>query len=1034
MLPVWHFFIEKRQFTILVILGLTIAGVFSAMNTTRESAPEVQIPIGVVTTVLPGASPLDVERLVTNKIEENLANLSNVDKITSTSQEGVSSIVVQFLASANLDQSIQKLKDQVDKTKGDLPTDALTPNVTNVDLVNQPVQTISISTDRAFSQLSLLGDSLKSEIQGVTGVSRVDVTGAQDREIQIVARKDALALYGISLQQLVGSIASANTSIPIGSITTDDITYDIGFEGGLDSVPDLGSLPITTVQGRVIYLRDIATVSDGVAKANTYTRVSVAGAPSEPALTLSIYKVTGYDVTRESAAVRAKLIELQKTLLAGNSYTITNDSGQLVDKDLLELTKTGLETILLVMLALFATLGWREAIIAGLSIPLSFLIAFIGILYSGNTLNFVSLFSLILAIGILVDSGIVVVEAIHTRTREYHDEHKAAYQALFEYAWPLIGGTMTTVAVFVPLFFISGIVGKFIATIPYTIIFVLLASIFVSLGLVPTLVIMSIKHDTKTSRLLEWQEEMAIKARGWYAKHLDRFFGSRRMQNIFLVLIGSGFVFAIMLPILGAMPVIFFPQSDTDFAYIDIEMPYGTSLQRTDLVAREVEEKLYNIKDIASFTTSVGNTSPFGNSPANGSQYGTITINLPTPHSHTSTEVLAMVRKATADIHDATIRVGQQSGGPPVGAAVLIKFTGENLDQLNTVADHARDVLSTTPGATTVDASTKDTGAEYRMAIDRNALASSGITPSTLASTLHTAVSGVTATKLTGGSKDVNVVVSLDLNPNFTDPHDANHTTIDALRQVAIPTTANGAVLLGSLVSTTLSQSNASIVHDKRAREVQVTADTLPGHTVNEVVSAFQSRLAKQYPLPTGVTMTVGGESEQTNQSFSEMGIALLAGLALMFVILVLSFDSFRYTSYLLLAVPLSLIGVLIGLTLAGQPLSFPSMLGVIALAGVIINHAIILMDSIIVRIKEGGKTLREIVVESATSRLRPIFLTTITTVLGMVPLTFASALWGPLAWAILFGLSFAMVLTLILIPLLVYRWPGTLPEGIVRE
>lgn len=1033
MLPLWHFFIEKRQFTILVILGLAVSGIIAMLSTTRESAPEVQIPVGVVTTVLPGASPSDIERLVTDKIEENLANLENVDTITSTSQEGVSTIVVQFLASANIDQSIQKLKDQVDKAKPDLPTDAQTPSVTDVNFVDQPVQTVSISTDRAFSQLSQLGDQLQSELQGVAGVSRVDVSGAPDREIQIVAKKDALALYGISLPQLVSAVGAANTSVPIGSITTDDVTYNIDLKGGLDDVPDLGSLPITSMQGHVIYLRDIATVSDGVAQANSYTRISVADAPSQPALTLSIYKVRGYDVTRESAALRAELATLQHSLLQGDSYTITNDSGQQVDKDLTELTKTGLETIILVMLALFATLGWREAVIAGLSVPLSFLIAFIGIFYSGNTLNFVSLFSLILAIGILVDSGIVVVEAIHTRTRELHDEHKAAYQALWEYAWPLIGGTMTTVAVFVPLFFISGIVGKFIATIPFTIIFVLLASIFVSLGLVPTLVIMFVTHTGATSPLIEWQERTAIRARTWYAAHLDRFFGSSRAQNIFLVMIGVAFVGAIMLPVIGAMPVIFFPQSDSDYLYVDIEMPYGTSLARTDLAAREVEETLYPIKGIASFTTSVGNTSAFGNSAQTGPQYATITINLPASRSFTSSDVVTQVRKATADIHDAIIRVGQPSGGPPVGAAVLIKFTGSDLDQLNTVADHARDVLATTAGATAVDASTKDSGAEYSMSLNRDTLAATGITPATLATTLHTAIAGMTATKLTGGSKDVDVVVSLDLNPTFTDPHDANHTNIDAVRQIAIPTAAGGTVPLGSLISTTITQSNASITHEDRMREVQVTADTLPGHTVNEVVAAFKNNLAKQYPLPDGVTMTVGGESEQTNQSFGEMGGALLAGLALMFVILVLAFDSFRYTTYLLLAVPLSLIGVLFGLTVAGQPLSFPSMLGVIALAGVIINHAIILMDSIIVRIKEGGKTLREIIVESATSRLRPIFLTTITTVLGMIPLTFASALWGPLAWAILFGLSFAMVLTLILIPLLVYRWPGKLPEGIKR-
>lgn len=1015
-----------------MIIGLTIVGAFAATITTKESAPEVQIPVGVVSTVLPGASPAEVERLVTNKLEEKLSNLSNVNKITSTSRESVSVITVEFNASANLEKSIQKLKDEIDKAKVDLPENAKSPSVTDVNFVDQPVQTISISTDRPFSELSQLGETLKSQLQGVHGVSRVEVAGAPDREIQIVAKKEALALYGISLPQLIGAIGSANTTLPIGSITTNDIIYNISFEGGLDQVGNLENLPILNVHGHVIYLRDIATVSDGVQKSSTYTRVSVGNAPSQQALTLSVYKVRGYDVTKATVDVRTKLETLKKTILLGSSYTITNDAGEKVQKDLTELTRTGVETIALVMLALFATIGWREAIIAGLSIPLSFLIAFIGILYSGNTINFVSLFALILAIGILVDSGIVIVEAIHTRTRQYNDPHRAAYEALQEYAWALIGGTMTTVAVFVPLFFISGVVGKFIATIPFTIIFVLIASIFVSLGLVPTLVLLFVKHDGTTSKFMELQETLAEQSRSWYSARLNQFLQNRRLQNIFLMVLWIGFLASLLLPRSGAMPVTFFPQADSDFIYVEIELPYGTTLEKTDLAAREVEEVLYTTKGIASFTTTVGQTSAFGNAPAVAPRYATVTINLPTKRSISSTQLVQNIRKNTASIHDAVIRVGEPSGGPPVGAAVLIKFSGPNLDVLNGVADKARDVLVGTPGATTVDATTKDTGSEFSITIDRDALASSGISPASVASTLHTAVAGVTATKLTGGTKDVDVVLSLNLNPQFVDPHDASKTTIDAIRQIPVLNANNDTILLGSLLNAHINRSNASIVHENRSRTVSVTGGTLPGHTVAEVVAAFQKRFAST-TLPDGVVMTIGGENEETNKSFSEMGVALLAGLALMFVILVLSFDSFRYTTFLLLAVPLSLIGVLIGLTLAGQPLSFPSILGVIALAGVIINHAIILMDSIIVRLKDGtGKTLQSIVADSATSRLRPIFLTTVTTVIGMLPLTIASPLWGPLAWSILFGLSFAMILTLILIPLLVYRFPAKIPEGVI--
>ncbi|HVU80011.1 MAG TPA: efflux RND transporter permease subunit, partial [Candidatus Paceibacterota bacterium] len=297
-----------------------------------------------------------------------------------------------------------------------------------------------------------------------------------------------------------------------------------------------------------------------------------------------------------------------------------------------------------------------------------------------------------------------------------------------------------------------------------------------------------------------------------------------------------------------------------------------------------------------------------------------------------------------------------------------------------------------------------------------------------------TAVSGTKATSISGTDRDVDINVYLNLNPSYSDPHDASSATLDALHQVPVTTQSGTSVLLGSLLEESIARNDAVIAHEDRQRVVQLSANTLPGYTPAQVLAAYNKSM-ESVQLPEGVTVSVGGENEETNQSFAEMGIALLAGMALMFVILVLSFNSFRYTTYLLSIIPLSLIGVFGGLVLTGQMLSFSSLLGVIALAGVIINHAIILMDSIIRRIRTGsGRAFSDIVVEAAVSRLRPIVLTTITTVIGMIPLTYASALWGPLAFAILFGLSFAMILTLILIPTLVFRWPGRLPSDIGKE
>ncbi len=1030
----WTFFLHKRQFTLLLMAGLVLWGTIAVVSITKESAPEVQIPVGIVSTVLPGASPEEVERLVTNKLEEKLANLADLNKLTSTSRESVSVITAEFNASADLDKSIQKLKDEVDKAKGDLPEDATDPSVTDVNFVDQPVQIITVSADAPFASLADLSEQVKSELQSVRGVSRVEVSGVRDREVQVVVKKEELERYGLTLQQVVGALAASNATLPVGSIITNDVSYNVAFDGGLDRVENFETLPILSVGGQPIYLRDIATVSDGVVDANSFTRVSLSGEPSRQAFTLSVYKVRGQDVTLTTAQVREKLTAMETTLLAGSEVVIVQDAGKEVQRDLTQLIRTGLETVALVMISLFLTIGWRESIVAGLSIPLSFLIAFIGLLYSGNTINFVSLFSLILAIGILVDSGIVVVEAIHTRIKT-HGKDAAAVEAIREYAWPLIGGTMTTVAVFVPLFFISGIVGKFIATIPFTIIFVLLASIVVALGMVPTLTLM-LTSAAEPSRFAKLQDEWAERAKEAYATMLRRFLTSRGDQNRFLVTIIVGFFVALSLPIIGAIPVDFFPQEDIDFVYIDIEMPQGTPLAQTDLMARAVEESLYPISRIESFVTTVGATSQFSNNPQRDSRYANVTINLPSERDFTSSEVLQEIRSATTPLTArAEIRAGQPTGGPPVGAEILIKFTGKDRDALDSAVSIGRDVLAQTEGATSVDTSSKNNGIEYVLDIDRAKLAAAGLTPAAVASTLRTAVSGTTATKLTGGDKDVDVIVSMNLNPSFVDPHDANAVSIDALRQITITSPTGNTVLLGSLMREGLRKSNATIVHEDRERLLTLTSSLAPNFTSAQVLASFNERM-KEVELPKGVTMQIGGENEETNQSFAEMGYALLAGLALMFVILVLAFDSYRFTTYLLLTVPLSLIGVFAGLALMGQALSFPSLLGVIALAGVIINHAIILMDSIITRLHAGeGRLFLDIVIEAATTRLRPIFLTTITTVLGMIPLTHASGLWSPLAYAILFGLTFAMILTLVFIPLLVYRWPGKkLPKGVIRN
>lgn len=1034
----WIFFLKKRAFTYLVMAALSLGGVASLFAIPKESAPEVIIPMGIVTTTLRGASAADTERLITDPIEDEIANIENMDKVLSSSLEGLSMITAQFISNADIDESIASLKEAVDRAKSELPAEADEPIVTKINFAEQPMLILSVSIDLSPAELARLGDELEDDLMNVKGVSQVAVSGTRKREVAVVVDRGALARYGVSMNEIIGAISRANAKLPVGEITVAEVDYPVQFNGDLTNTKEVPSIAVASRGGAIIYLRDVAKVVDGLAPTATYSRASVGGAPSENALTLFVFKKAGGDVTNIAALVQERLRELERPgeLLEGASVIVSFDNGKEVRKNLSELVRAGLETVFLVVLMLVLTIGWRESLVAALSIPLSFVIAFIGLYSSGNTINFVSLFSLILAIGILVDSGIVVTEAIHTRTKIYGNARDAAIASIREYGWPLIAGTMATVVFFVPLFFISGVVGKFIYSIPFTLIFVLIASVFVALGMVPLMAIRLTKE--KKNRFEELQDEYFEKAKEWYKHALGSMLDRRRAQNWFIGLMIAGFFVSIALPIVGLVKVQFFPDDDLGFVYIEIEKPEGTTLSATDLSTREVEEILYSYPEAESFVTTVGGASVWsGDGPASGTgasnaKMANITVMLKPKdeRSKNSTEIVGELRGLLAPVQSARVRVSQPAGGPPVGAPVLIKVLGENLDDVAIAADRVERLLASIEGTRDVQTSSRGDGTQFEFSIDRAKAAEVGLGAADVGMMLRTAVSGVRATTIKADGKDIDVVVKLGLNENYRDPEETNIATVDDIAQIPIPT-PSGVVLLGSLVSAEPGESRAAIRHEEKKRIVSVTSQLEPEMTALEVTAAFTDRMG-ELQLPKGVSIDLGGENEEVNRSFAEMGLALLAGMVLAFAILVLEFNSFRYSLYLILIIPLSLIGVLFGLMISGKTLSFSSLLGVIALAGVIINHAIILLDSIIQTLKRGEHAnLREAIIEASAVRLRPIFLTTITTVVGMIPLTYISALWGPLAYAIMFGLTFAMLLTLVLIPVLFYRWPGKkIPES----
>lgn len=1021
---VWSFFLKNKQFSYIALLALVIFGTVGLLSIPRESSPEVRIPVAIITTVYPGASALDVEELITNQIEEQLdGSLERVKKITSTSREGLSSITVEFDAGADIDASLQDTKDEVDKVVAELPDDANDPVVSDVNFEDDPVMTVSLVSDLPVTRLITLVDDVESEIRSIPGVSRVTVSGIPDREAQVIVDQEALANFNLNVTDVVRAIQSANASLPAGSIELSETQYTVAFQGKIESPAELENIAITNRNGEPIYLRDVAFVADGVSETTTYARVSLDGQPSEPAVSLSIFKRGGGDVTRLSDAVRARLLELESDMLADTPYLITFDNGEYVKDDLRNLSMTALQTVVLVMIILLIALGWREALIAGLAIPISFLIAFIGLNVSGNTINFVSLFSLILSVGILVDSAIVITEAVHTKMKTMQSKKQAALDTIKEFHYPLTTGTFTTIAVFAPLFLVSGVSGQFIAAIPFTIIFVLIASLIVALAFVPLIASLVLKRRAR-SRLEEKQEELTERLQTWYRGVLDTFLSHKGTQRLFFWGMIIAFVVTLSFPFTGIVKVIFFDQEDIDFLFAEVEKPQGTVLERTDLSAREVEELFLQHSDtIESYVVEVGRGSQFGSGGLD-EKLANFTLILREDRTQTSSEVLEQLRHEVARVQSAEVSVFQPNNGPPTGAPVAIKILGDDLDNVALAVTQVEQVLKTVPGATEVDTTNNSDTTEFQLAVDRGRVSQVGLDASTVAFVLRTALFGTEATSIKANGEDIDVIVKLDINQQFTTPETTNQASIDAVENVRI-ISPNGPVLLGTLVQSNLGRSSQSITHEDRERVGQVSAEVTANSTVRDVVTVFNEKM-ENVELPDGVRLEIGGETEESTQAFKEMGLSLIVGILAILAILVLQFSSYRHALYIIAIVPLSLIGVFVGLAVSGEALSFPSLMGFIALSGIVVNNSIILIDRMN-KVREENPTwdIKDVVITGATSRLRPIILTTLTTVIGIIPLTYASDLWSPLAFAIMFGLSFAVFVTLLLVPMLYFKNPG---------
>ncbi|MFB6182181.1 MAG: efflux RND transporter permease subunit [Candidatus Magasanikbacteria bacterium] len=1012
---VWEFFLDKYKFTFILILAIVVFGVFSIVQLPKESQPEVDIPVATVTTVFPGASAIDVEQLVTDKVEDKVSSLDGVKEYTSRSRRGSSFVQIEFSANTNKRDAVDDLKKKIDQVEGELPDKAEDPQVEEVELSDQPFMQISLGGPFSIVKLTDYAESIKDNLEQVNGISEVTLVGEQKDELQVIVDRSKLQTYSLNIRDVTQAIDQANSDIPIGEIETSGQIFSLRLSGRIEQPEQIRNIPIDSTEDTVVQISDVGQVKTQLSDRDSLSRLSTNNQSSQPAITLMLYDSPGGDITEISSRAKKSIEEMVSEQMPQSlDYMIVDDRAEQIAEDLTSLTRNGLTTIAIVFLVLWLILSLREALIASVALPLSFMITFVGLNLIGLSLNFMTLFSLILALGIIIDTAIVINEGISANLEQGMDPAKAAKSAIKEFQWPLIAGVLTTVFAFVPMLLTGGQIGEFIKSIPITVSLVLSASLFVALSIITTInAFLALYRNKNQSAGKSQVAEKTEKVLDQYGGYLKSILSSKQKRKRLGYVVVGLIIFSYSLPVLGVLDINMFPPSNTDKFTIEIEQPIGTTLETSSNFVEQVEQKLQQDERITSYVANVG--ASLGSRGVSAQNQANITVNLVNEDQRgPSTKIVDEYQSKLSQMSRADVSVTQRNTGPEQQAPVVITISGDNLDKLDRTAKRFESLLAEIEGTKNIDSTVKDTNGEFVIDVDRVKAKRYGVSTRQLASSLRNMVNGSTASSINQSGTDLDIVVRSDLSQEAGDP---NQTDIETIRSMEIAT-KKGMMPLSKFGEIRLQNNRIEINHKDGDRITEVTSYTESGTTASEIFNEVQTKIDQgEIDIPQGYSVALGGENEDIQKSFMDMFQAMFLAMLLIASLLVLQFESFKQALIILITIPLALIGVFPGLAVLNLPLSFPGIIGVVALVGIVVNNAILLIDTIN-RKKEKQET-KKAIVEAGKERLRPIVLTTVTTVLGIFPLALTEEVWMSLGFAIIFGLLFSTVLTLVVIPVL---------------
>lgn len=992
--------VRKPVTVLMIIIIVLLFGTVSILNINQEFLPDISMPYLMISTSYPGASPEQVETIVTKPLEDVVSTVPNFKKVTSKSSDGTSTIQVEFAGGTNMDSTILKAREKIDMVTKTFPDAVQDPSMIEMSVDAIPVMQLVLSGGKNQEELGRIAENVyQKQLERIGGVARLDMMGNEKYEISVELIKERAEGLGVSVAQIAAVLRTEDVSQPAGNVLEGMNELSVTTTSELKSIEDVKNTVIQTANGAV-KLSDIAVVSKKP-KTSDF-RVTIG---DTNAVYINLYKQPDSSITELSAEVRAKLEEI-KEQYSGVDYVVVFDQAEYIQQSLDSILESGVLGLVLALVILFLFLrNMRLTLIIGVAMPISIIASFILMYFSDISINTMSLFGLVLGIGMLVDNSVVVLENIQRYLEMGYDSKEASIKGVSEVAMAITASTLTTIAVFSPLLFMKdNIYISMFKEVGLTITYSLTASLVVALTLVPVTAACWLKADTVVRKKTSAKESFLAR---FYAAALSKCLGHKK-----LVIFGSLGAFLLSMGSFAVIGSELFPAMDSATFNITYTMPDGTSVDETkregERVAAVAEQALSGMMAPDHVVNLVGN---------GGDNVGQLTYLFPPrdQRDYTIDELSSAVKKSFADYAGPKIEVSAADVGSMMygGSSnqVTIKLYGDELSVLTDLSDAVEAKLQQIDGISSTASSLDKKTPELKIMVDRQRAANYGLSPRTIADTLKAMLQGSTAASITVDNKDTDLTVRLS---------EAYTKQINDIKFLSISNSQGLMIPLSELAELKVVNSPVSISREDSMRQITVTG-TLEGKTIGQVTEEVKTMI-KDIPVEAGYKIELAGTSKNMEDSMKDLMLMVVVAILLVYMIIACQFESLLHPLIIIFSIPLSIIGVALSLLLTGTPLSLPGMVGIVTLVGVVVNNAIVLID-FVNRQREDGMDMNEAVISAARIRTRPIFITTLTTVLGLLPVALSQGVGAermqPYAIVVIGGLLFSTLLTLIVIPIL---------------